>query len=335
MPTRGTPTFSIVVPTFRRSDVLGRTLEALLATDYPPNRFEVIVVDDGDDLATRAVVSEAETGEVEIILVRGRGQGAAAARNDGAKMASGDFLVFVDDDIVVPPNHLLAQLEVRHAHGDCISGADWWEFTPDVVADLASTPLGRYRLAYEDTYRKRDQERWTFPRGLATAHFTISKTLFDELGGFDERFPRAGVEDWEFCLRAAERGAKLVLDNGLGLLHNDRRLTIAQLCSREEWRGFSVGVLAHMRPDGYKDTDVVRENSPVQADDPLRLRTRKTIKRVLGIPIVLVVLHRSVALLERLLWPERLLRRLYTAVISVHYMRGFRAGWTYDARRSA
>ena len=201
-------------------------------------------------------------GHVKLTLLPGRGKGAAAARNDGANAAFGDFLVFVDDDIVVPPNHLAAQLEVRAVHGECISGADWWEFTPDVASALQGTPLGRYRLAVERSYRRRDPQRWIPREGLATAHFTLRRTLFDELGGFDERFPRAGVEDWEFCLRAAESGHQLILDNEVRLLHNDKRLTISQLCAREEWRGFSVGVLARMRPQGYRDTDVMRENSP-------------------------------------------------------------------------
>jgi glycosyltransferase involved in cell wall biosynthesis len=321
-----TPKFSIVVPTFRRSDVLGRTIDALLGTDYPVDRFEIIVVDDGNDPATREVVNAVQPTPVKLTLVQGRGKGAAAARNDGAKAADGDFLVFVDDDIVVPPNHLTAQLEVRAEHGECISGADWWEFTPDVHAGLLATPLGRYRLAHEDSYRP-PHERWKFQRGLAAAHLTLTPALFDELGAFDERFPRAGVEDWEFCLRATERGYKLILDSEVRLLHNDKRLTLSQLCSREEWRGFSVGVLAYLRPDLYRNSEEMRENSLVQPGDPVLLRVRKGIKRTLGIPVLLAALYRGVWLAERVLKPERLLHRLYTAVISVHYLRGFRAGF--------
>jgi GT2 family glycosyltransferase len=322
------PKFSIIVPTFRRSGVLGATLDALLSTDYPRDRFEVIVVDDAGDAATERVVENAQDAPVTVALVRGRGIGAAGARNDGAKAADGDFLVFVDDDILVPPTHLNAQLEVRAELGECISGADWWQFTPDVLADLRATPLGRYRLAVEASYRHPDrQNRWTSPEGLATAYFTLRRTLFEELGGFDERFPRAGAEDWEFCLRAREHGHKVILDNELALLHNDRRLTLSQLCTREEWRGVSVGVLARLRPGGYSDSEVVRENSPVQPDDSLRLRLRKGIKSTLARPAALAVLHRSVSACERILRPERALHRLYTAVISVHYLRGFRAGF--------
>jgi glycosyltransferase involved in cell wall biosynthesis len=317
------------MPTFKRATVLARSLAALLDTTYPADRFEVLVVDDGGEDDTAAVVRAAAANrpEVAVTLVKGSGTGAAAARNLGAAAGKGEFLVFVDDDILVPPGHLAAQVELRAAHGECISGADWWEFTPEVARDLRASPLGRYRLAVEASYRHRATDRWTFPDGLATAHMTVCKTVFEELGGFDERFPRAGVEDWEFCLRARAQGHKLILDNSIGLLHDDKRLDLRQLCAREEWRGVSVGVLARLYPDPYCDTEVFRENSPTRVGDPAVLRARKAIKQTLGSPRVLGLLHRAMRLLERVLRPEAALQRLYTAVISVHYLRGFRTGF--------
>ena len=329
MPDISQPTFSIVMPTFRRASVLARSVAALLDTAYPVDRFEVLVVDDGGDADTGAVVRAAAASrpEVAVTLVEGTGTGAAAARNLGAAAGTGEFLVFVDDDILVPPGHLTAQLEVRAVHGECISGADWWEFTPEVARDLRASPLGRYRLAVEASYRHRATDRWTFAVGLATAHMTVRKALFDELGGFDERFPRAGVEDWEFCLRARAAGHRLILDNSIGLLHDDKRLDLQQLCAREEWRGVSVGILARLRPDLYGETEVLRENSPIRVGDPAALRARKAVKQTLGSPPVLGLLHRVMPVVERLLRPETVLHRLYTAVISVHYLRGFQSGF--------
>ena len=318
--------FSVVVPTFQRPDVLGTTLQALLATDYPPEKFELIIVDDASDPGTQAVIDAVSPRPVRLTLLQGDGRGAAAARNLGAAAASGDYLVFVDDDIVVPPNHLRAQLETRALHGECISGADWWEFTPQVRADLCASRVGRFRLALEDSYRKRGRERWAVQNGLAAAHLTIRRDVFIQLRGFDERFPRAGVEDWEFCLRARDHGWNLILDNSLLLLHNDRRLTLEQLCRREEWRGLSVGVLATIRPDMYRESDVVRQNSVIQLDDVLWLRTRKAVKQALGTPVALSLLHRGTGQLERVLSYNRVLHRLYKAIISVHYLRGFREG---------
>jgi GT2 family glycosyltransferase len=320
------PTFSIVVPTFRRPDALARTLDSLVATDYPPDRFEIIIVDDANDLDPQSFLTPLGHASVPVTFVPGPESGAAGARNTGAERASGKYLVFVDDDIHVPQNHLTAQVETRDIHGACISGADWWEFTPDVAAALRSSPVGRYRLALERSYRKRPAERWTYPIGLATAHLTLSRDVFFELGGFNEAFPRAGVEDWDFCLRAREAGHTLILDSSVLLLHNDTRLTFKQLCGREESRALSVGVLARIRPALCKDAEIVRENGPIQPGDVWRRRVRKRVKHALGNRFALSLLHGTVAICERLLRPEPLLQRLYTAVISVHYTRGFRTG---------
>jgi glycosyltransferase involved in cell wall biosynthesis len=321
------PTFSIIVPTYRRLDVLGETLQALIATDYPPRSFEIVVVDDAADYETQSVIDASAQGSpVRVTRIDGSGRGAAAARNLGAASASSVYLVFVDDDIIVPRHHLAAQLETRAEHGECISGADWWEFTPEVAAELRSTPLGRYRLAVEAGYRRPSAERWTAAVGLATAHLTLRRDLFDDLGRFDERFPKAGAEDWEFCLRARDHGCKLILDNSLSLLHNDRRLTLDQFCRREEWRGASVGVLAALRPDLYDESEVVRENSPIRPEDNFALRVRKLIKQGLGQRRMLSLLHAAVSRLAPALKYEPLLHRLYRGVISVHYLRGFRQG---------
>lgn len=322
------PSFSIVVPTFERLDVLPSTLDALVATEYPRDNFEIIVVDDAADPKTKSVVDGARADQSSrVMLLSSPRRGAAAARNLGAQAASGDYVVFVDDDIVVPPHHLAAQLETRAVHGECISGADWWAFTPEVAADLLSSPLGRFRLAVEEGYRKRSEQRWTFPTGLATAHLTVPRDLFFDLNGFDERFPRAGVEDWDFCIRARDRGCTLILDNELVLLHNDKRLTLDQLCVREGWRAVSVGILSRIHWLMYRDSDVVRENAPIQANDPWLVRTRKVIKQVLATRVGMAMVHRGMRVCERVLRPECLLHRLYTAVISVHYLRGFRAGF--------
>jgi glycosyltransferase involved in cell wall biosynthesis len=54
------PSFSIVAPTFRRPDALRKTLQAVLSVEYEPGRYEVIVVDDGDDDSTARVIDALE-----------------------------------------------------------------------------------------------------------------------------------------------------------------------------------------------------------------------------------------------------------------------------------
>jgi glycosyltransferase involved in cell wall biosynthesis len=315
-----------VVATFERLDKLGRTITTLLETSYPAERFDIVVVDDASNPRTQAVVEAACPDRDRVRLLDGKRRGGAAARNLGARHSSGDYVVFVDDDILVEPTHLSAALEAFAVHGDCIVGGDW-TFLPEVTDQLSQTQLGRYRLVVEASYRSRPAAgRWEVVEGLPTAHITVRRDHFWDIGGFNEVLPGAGVEDWEFCVRARERGYKLVLDHELVLLHNDTHVTLPGLCTREERRGVGVGVLAQMLD--YSDTDVFRENGPITATDSWILRLRKTVKRLLGTRRGTATLQALAPVVEKTLRPERFVYRFYRAVIAVYYFRGFRTGFS-------
>src|SRR5579863_6042921 len=146
------PSFSIVVPTFRRPAALERTLAALLSLDYPQDRYEVIVVDDEGKGTGAEVVAGLDRGGIRIELQAQTRLGAASARNRGAQCGQGELLLFVDDDIMVAPDHLQRHVRTRARHGDpLVNGA--WEFTPEVREALARTPFGRYRLDLEQHFR--------------------------------------------------------------------------------------------------------------------------------------------------------------------------------------
>src|SRR5262245_33694862 len=91
------PFFSIVVPTRSRPAELKRCLEALASIDYPRDRFEAIVVDDGGD-PPAGVSAEGFDRAMAVSVLRQSHAGPAAARNLGAARARGDFLAFTDDD---------------------------------------------------------------------------------------------------------------------------------------------------------------------------------------------------------------------------------------------
>jgi glycosyltransferase involved in cell wall biosynthesis len=142
------PTFSIVVPTFRRPDALQQTLTALLALDYPPGRYEVIVVDGADEVTAARVVGRLADRGIAVKLETQYQRGAAFARNYGARIAGGELLLFCDDDIVVTPPHLLAHLAAHERHRDAVV-AGTWELPPAAIAALQTTPFGRYRIELE------------------------------------------------------------------------------------------------------------------------------------------------------------------------------------------
>ena len=91
------PFFSVIIPTCRRPRQLATCVRSLSSLDYPRDRFEVIVVDDGDD-ETLGRVIEPFRSALEIRLIRQANAGPAVARNTGGMNARGEFLAFTDDD---------------------------------------------------------------------------------------------------------------------------------------------------------------------------------------------------------------------------------------------
>ncbi len=97
---------SIVVPTFARDTSLSRTVASLAATEARGiDGLEIIVVDDGSPVPVAAVVElvHRTTPAVRMRVIRQANSGPAAARNRGFREASGDLVIFVDDDIEAPP----------------------------------------------------------------------------------------------------------------------------------------------------------------------------------------------------------------------------------------
>ena len=96
---------SVVVPTYKRPDMLRRCLDALLAQDLAPERYEIIVCDDGPDAATAHLVGEyaAKTKRrgppIRYIAVTDT-QGPAGARNCGWRRARAQVIGFTDDDTI-------------------------------------------------------------------------------------------------------------------------------------------------------------------------------------------------------------------------------------------
>jgi GT2 family glycosyltransferase len=321
------------VPTFRRPAALRETLAALLALDYARGRYEVIVVDDGADEMTARLVDRLDDRGVSVTLATQYRRGAACARNEGARHAGGEWVLFCDDDVLVPPLHLLAHLATHGRHRDAVvAGA--CELAPAVVAALRATPFGRYQIALERRFAREalgealdgDPGCLRMPL-LSAADLSLRRELFWSIGGFDEDFPLAGAEDQDLSLRARAAGALLVMDTKIRCLHNDNRLSRRAYCEREERSASTMPVLVRKHPAELAETPYARENRPIEAVDPPLLMAKKLLKRVLATRPMLDALHGLAGAGEAARAPERLLRRLYSVLLGLHLFRGFRSTW--------
>ncbi|KAB2352717.1 HAD-IIIA family hydrolase [Actinomadura rudentiformis] len=186
------PSYTVVVPTVGRPSL--RTLIESLAAGSGPQPAEVLIVDDRP--APGAPLPLPATAGDTVRVLRSGGRGPAAARNTGWRAATTEWVVFVDDDVVLAP--------------------DWPART---AADLTGLPddvggvQGSVRVPLPCGRRPTDWERNT--AGLAraswiTADMAYRRSVLADIGGFDERFRRAYREDSDLALRVMDSGHRLV-----------------------------------------------------------------------------------------------------------------------------
>ena len=197
-----TPLFSIVVPTYQRPAQLAFCLEAIADLDYPTDRFEVIVVDDGSGDPPEAAVA-AVRGRVDVTLLAPPHRGPAAARNAGAAHAKGDVLAFTDDDCVPDASWLRAFAQCVGTDATSAAGGRTLNARPRNIYSTTSQLLIDYLYAYYNT--ESAQARFFTSNNLA-----VPTRAFWEVGGFDVTFPLAAAEDREFCDRWVHCGRRLV-----------------------------------------------------------------------------------------------------------------------------
>ncbi|HEY0472379.1 MAG TPA: HAD-IIIA family hydrolase [Kribbella sp.] len=181
--------WSVVVPTVGRA-CLAELLGDLACQDVFPD--EVFVVDDRTD-PDRPLDSSAYPGAV---VLRGGGRGPAAARNTGWAAATTEWIAFLDDDVRLPDGWAQGLLDDLRSAGNQVAGVQGGIVVP-LPTDRRPTDWERSTAGLEDA-------RW------ATADMAYRRSALQEVGGFDERFPRAYREDAELALRSRLHGWELV-----------------------------------------------------------------------------------------------------------------------------
>lgn len=229
------PRISVVVPTYRRPELLSRCLTALLQQTMNPAAYEVIVVDDGHDDATRTLVQRLRRmgGMPALRYIRPEhGRGPAVARNAGWRAARGSLVAFTDDDTIAD-RRWLAEGEAAMAHRVAMCGRV-------VVPPLQEPPT--------------DHELMT--RGLASAEFVtanafVRRDALQRVGGFDERFKRAWREDSDLQFRLARLGE--VARVGVATVVHPVRRESWGVCLRQQRNAFFDALLYKKHPRLYRE----------------------------------------------------------------------------------
>lgn len=201
---------SVIIPTFNRAEMVCRCVQSVFDTQWP--NLEVIVVDDCSPDNTGARIKELFPERVRYIRNE-TNSFQAVSRNNGAKIATGDYLFFLDDDNIVDKNifteierafeenpklGLVAPMAVHMRPGKnnviWSLGSDFnrWTSQPkDHKPNLPIEDLPREIKSYPTTY---------YPNG-----FVVPRKVFDEVDGFDEAYVQI-FEESDFGWKILEAG---------------------------------------------------------------------------------------------------------------------------------
>lgn len=196
------PIFSIVIPTYNRPEQLAVCLQACARLDYPRDRFEVIVVDDGGVEPLDGIVA-CFHGTLTLKLLQQENTGPAAARNRGASEAAGEFLAFTDDDCAPASDWLKALGRHCVASPDCVVGGRTVNALTGNVYSTASQLLISYLCSF---YNAISHNARFFP----SSNLAFPTKQFRAVGGFDVTYPRAAAEDRELCDRWLHLGRRMI-----------------------------------------------------------------------------------------------------------------------------
>jgi glycosyltransferase involved in cell wall biosynthesis len=208
----------VVLPTYNRLGRLRQVIAALEQQDYPRADFEVVIVSDGSTDGTAAYL-ETLTTSLQVRALHQANSGPAAARNAGIATATGEFIVFIDDDLVPAP-----QLLAEHMRQHRTAGREVAVLGPMLTPEgyNMSPWVGYEQKMLTKQYDAMIRGDWApTARQFYTGNASLRRSLIVDAGGFDERFRRA--EDIELAYRLADRGIGFVFTMQAAGLHYAER----------------------------------------------------------------------------------------------------------------
>ena len=192
-----------MVATRNRAERLARLLASLRAQTLPPDRFEVIVVDDGSTDGTARELDRREGLELQTIR-RDSSGGPSVARNAGWRAAASALVAFIDDDCEADPRWLECVLAAAAEH-------------PGAVVQGRTDPLpGEAHLISPFTRTVRVNQLGPY---YQTCNILYPRELLERLGGFEESYRLPAGEDTDLAWRAIEAGRETVFAPDAQVFH--------------------------------------------------------------------------------------------------------------------
>ena len=199
---------SIIIPAFNRIDM---TIACLTALYEHTDDYELILIDNGSGDATHDLEGP------DIVIRNAENLGFARACNQGAALASGDVLIFLNNDTEPCPGWLKPLLDALKAPNVAVAGS--MLTYPDGRVQHAGVGLRGSGRTYE-AFNMTDPRPFGDVAAVTGACLAIRREIFNDLGRFDEGYWN-GYEDVDLCLRVREAGYRIVYDPDSIVIHHE------------------------------------------------------------------------------------------------------------------
>lgn len=240
----GVPEIAVLLPTFKRAEILGKILEAIEAQTLPSDTFEVIIVDDGSQDETEAFLNrycQKSSLRVTYSVLKENG-GPARARNFGLSMCRAKVILIIGDDIEPDPD-LVEKHLVYHQENSEESAAllGYVYFPPELKPNGFMRWLEHEGRKYFFDYDGIQSGQKVDHLFFYTCNVSVKDELLKKSGWFDESFPFASHEDLELGYRLSQEGMSLVYDPTAKGAHW-HMLTVQGIGRRVYLMGYSANI---------------------------------------------------------------------------------------------
>lgn len=184
---------SVIIPTHNRRQILNKCLKCLFDQDYPEDRYEIIVVDDGSTDGTREDINSLNPPCNLGYLYQAR-SGPHLARNRGLDAAEGEIILFIDSDIFAPPSLIREHMRF-HARNDRIIVSGPLAETTNLDEDFRGIKKRKFLALFDLS-----------GPSMITSNLSVRRKYLLQVGGFDEDFEGYGWHDWELGARLKKIG---------------------------------------------------------------------------------------------------------------------------------
>ena len=220
---------SVVIATRNRKNILKKCLRALNKQNYDHNKFEVIIIDDGSTVNNKSMINKLNL-DYSLTYKYQKQTGPAGARNKGIRLAKSDYIIFIDDDIIVNKDFIKSHMNKHSKYNNIIVHG------PVIYTNNIDKPTSAQK-------KIKDFSNAFF----ATGNASIKKDYLFKAGLFNEKFYEYGWEDLEFGKRLKKLNLKSVQAKnakGYHLKHEFSPEDIPKIREQEKQRG-RMAVLYH------------------------------------------------------------------------------------------